>query len=224
VLRPPAALIPLLLLVLAAPAARGEPDIVDRPISWTREREALTVAYRRAHQDPAVDHSRIEPRVIVLHYTGGSSWKATWRYFDRTRLERGRAQLRKGGEVNVSAHFLVDRDGTIYRLLPETTMARHCIGLNHVAIGIENVGDGSRWPLTAAQVAANAALVRHLAGRHAITHLIGHSESNAMRRHPYWRERDPSYKNAKSDPGRAFLHKVRARLADLALEGPPGDN
>jgi len=27
--------------------------------------------------------------------------------------------------------------------MPETWMARHCIGLNHVAIGIENVGDGA---------------------------------------------------------------------------------
>lgn len=211
----------LLLLFAATSSARAEPEIVDRPISWSRERESLTVAYRRAHQDAAAADSSIEPRMIVLHYTGGSSWKATWRYFDRTRLERGREKLRKGGEVNVSAHFLVDRDGTIYRLLPETTMARHCIGLNHIAIGIENVGDGARWPLTAAQVEANAALVRHLTGRHAITHLIGHSESNAMRRHPYWRERDASYRNSKSDPGAAFLAKVRARVADLALEGPP---
>lgn len=211
----------LVAIVCAAGAARAEPDIRDRPISWTSEREALTVAYRRAHQDAAAADSRIEPRVIVLHYTGGSSWKATWRYFDRTRLEAGRAALRKGGEVNVSAHFLVDRDGTIYRLLPETTMARHCIGLNHVAIGIENVGDGARFPLTAAQVEADAALVRDLARRHRITHLIGHSESNDMRRHPYWLERDSSYRNSKSDPGKSFLAKVRARVADLALEGPP---
>ena len=39
-------------------------------------------------------------------------------------------------------------------------MARHCIGLNHVAIGIENVGDGEKLPLTPAQVQADAALVR----------------------------------------------------------------
>lgn len=220
-----ALLLLLLLVPLAGGAARAEsPAIIDRPIRWSPEREALTVAYRRAHQDPAAADSRIEPRVVVLHYTGGGSWKATWRYFDRARLERGRAALRRGGEVNVSAHFLVDRDGTIYRLLPETRMARHCIGLNHLAIGIENVGDGARWPLTAAQVEANAALVRDLARRYRITHLIGHSESVAMRRHPYWRERDPDYRNRKRDPGPAFLARVRARLGDLALAGPPGDN
>lgn len=42
--------------------------------------------------------------------------------------------------LNVSTQFLVDRDGTIFRLLPDTTFARHVIGLNHLAIGIENIG------------------------------------------------------------------------------------
>jgi N-acetyl-anhydromuramyl-L-alanine amidase AmpD len=211
------------LVVLLAPgsARADEPAIVDRPLHWTAEREALTVAYRRAHQDPAAADSTIDPHVIVLHFTGGHSLDASWRYFDHTRLDPGRRELRRGGELNVSAHFLVDRDGTIVRLMPETRMARHCIGLNHVAIGIENVGDGARWPLTAAQVAADAALVRYLAAHHAITHLIGHSESPGMRRHPYWRELDPRYKNSKPDPGRDFLRQVRARVADLELAGPP---
>ncbi len=202
-------------------AAGAGPAIVEAPITFDAERERLTVEYRRRHQDPDARDSTIEPRVIVLHYTGGGSARATRRYFDPARLERGRRALRRAGELNVSAHFVVDRDGTIYRLVPETRMARHCIGLNHVAIGVENVGDGARFPLTAAQVRANAELVRYLAGRHRITHLIGHQESNAMRRHAYWREREADYGNRKADPGAAFLRDVRARVADLALEGPP---
>lgn len=216
----------LLVAGLAGLAAQGraagaEPAIVDAPIRWGAERERLTVEYRRRHQDPDARDSTIEPRVVVLHYTGGNSARATRRYFDPARLEPGRKALRRAGELNVSAHFVVDRDGTIYRLVPETRMARHCIGLNHVAIGVENVGDGARFPLTAAQVRANAELVRHLAGRHRITHLIGHQESNAMRRHPYWREREADYGNRKADPGAGFLRDVRARVADLGLEGPP---
>src|SRR5580693_7225904 len=70
-------------------------------------------------------------------------FEATWTYFSHTRIEAARPELQREGELNVSAHFLVDRDGTIYRLMPETWMARHCIGLNRVAIGIENVGDGA---------------------------------------------------------------------------------
>jgi N-acetylmuramoyl-L-alanine amidase len=159
--------------------------------------------------------------LIVLHHTAGRSFENTWRYFDRTRLESGRAKLAAAGAVNVLAHFVVDRDGTIYRLAPETWMGRHTVGLNHVAIGVENVGGGKDRPLTAAQVAANAQLVRHLCARHAITHLIGHHESPFMEGHDYWRERDDSYRNRKPDPGKAFMAKVRAQLTDLELEGPP---
>jgi len=204
-----------------APAAAPEPAIVDRPISFDAERERLTVEYRRRHQDPSIRDSAIEPRMVVLHYTGGGSMRATWRYFDRTRIESGRRTLQGAGDLNVSAHFLVDRDGTIYRLMPETRMARHCIGLNHLAIGVENVGDGERYPLTEAQVRADAALVRHLAGRFRLTHLIGHHESNAMRRHAYWRERETGYGNSKSDPGPDFMRRVRALVRDLGLKGPP---
>lgn len=220
---PVAARYGLLWLIAGAPlTAQADPEIIDAPISFGREREQLTLEYRRRHQDPAADSIDIEPRVIVLHYTGGSSLRATRRYFDPPRIEGGRAALKKAGELNVSAHFLVDRDGRIYRLMPETRMARHCIGLNHVAIGIENVGDGKKHPLTDAQVRANAALVRHLAARFPITHLIGHQESNAMRRHEYWREREAGYGNRKADPGSEFLRRVRDRVADLRLQGPPG--
>ena len=205
----------------AAATAAQAPAIVDRPITFGPERQRLTIEYRRLHQDRDADSVEIEPRMVVLHYTGGGSADGTWRYFNRVTMEGGRARLARAGRVNVSSHFLVDRDGTIYRLMPETWMARHCIGLNHVAIGVENVGDGKRFPLTAAQIEANAALVRFLSTRHRITHLIGHQESRAMESHPYWLELDARYRNRKSDPGAAFMKKVRARLADLGLEGPP---
>jgi N-acetylmuramoyl-L-alanine amidase len=198
--------------------ARG-PAIVDRPIDFGERRKELTVEYRRIHQDPKASGVQITPRAIVLHYTAGGSVTGTWRYFNKIEMEGGRAQLARAGRVNVSSHFLVDRDGTIYRLMPETWMARHCIGLNHIAIGVENVGDAKRWPLTAAQVDANAALVRFLARRHPITHLIGHHEARSLEGTPLWLERDPNYRNRKSDPGAAFMMKVRAKVADLELGG-----
>jgi len=193
--------------------------IVDAPMRWTAERAELTLAYRRAHSDPAARDLAIEPRVIVLHYTGGGSATATRRYFDNVRIEASRPELARAGAVNVSAHFVVDRDGTIYRLQPEPQFARHCIGLNHVAIGVENVGDGKRWPLTDAQVAANAALVRDLARRFPITHLLGHHEVMAFRDHPYYVELDARYRNTKPDPGAAFMARVRADVAELQLAG-----
>jgi len=193
--------------------------IVEAPIAWSPEREQLTLEYRRRHSDPDATDLTIAPRVIVLHYTSGSSAKATRGYFDQPRIEKERAQLRRGGAVNVSAHFLVDRDGTIYRLQPETRYARHCIGLNHIAIGIENVGDEDQHPLTDAQVEADAALVRDLATRFPITHLFGHFEVMKLRTSPLFVEREPAYRNDKPDPGPRFLARVRERVADLHLAG-----
>jgi N-acetyl-anhydromuramyl-L-alanine amidase AmpD len=203
-----------------AAIARAAPVIVDTPMAWSAERERLTLVYRRQHSDPDAADLAIDPRVIVLHYTDGGSATATRHYFDQLRIEPARAALARAGAVNVSAHFVVDRDGTIYQLQPPTRFARHCIGMNHVAIGIENVGDEARFPLTEAQVAADAALVRALAGRYRITHLLGHHEVMTFREHPYYVERDASYRNDKPDPGRRFMALVRARVADLGLQGP----
>jgi N-acetyl-anhydromuramyl-L-alanine amidase AmpD len=203
----------------------GVPDstprlaIVDAPITWNDERARLTLEYRRRHSDPGAKDLTIEPHVIVLHYTDGDSAAATRAYFDNVRIEAGRKDLARAGAVNVSSHFLVDRDGTIYRLQPETRFARHCIGLNHIAIGIENVGDGDKHPLTDAQVAADAALVRDLAARYPITHLFGHYEVMKLRGTPLYVERDPGYHNEKPDPGARFMAAVRERVADLKLRG-----
>lgn len=194
--------------------------IVDAPMKWSVEREQLTLDYRRQHSDAAATNLDIAPKVIVLHYTGGNSAKGTRNYFDHTKIEASRKELAKAGLVNVSSHYVVDRDGTIYRLQPETRFARHCIGLNHIAIGIENVGDESRFPLTEGQVTANAALVRDLVARFSITHLVGHYEVMRMTKSQLYLELDPDYRNSKPDPGKAFMAKVRALVADLALAGP----
>jgi len=196
--------------------------IVSKPINFNQQRIQLTIAYRRAHQDPKSNDITIQPRMIILHWTGISSFESAWNYFNRIRAEAARPELAAAGEVNVSTHFLVDRDGTIYRLMPETWMARHCIGLNHVAISIENVGDGGSLPLTAAQVKADAALVRYLAGKYPITHLIGHMEYRRMEGTPVFLELDRNYRNTKPDPGADFMRKVRALVEDLKLQGPPG--
>lgn len=195
--------------------------IVSKPINFDQERIQLTIAYRRAHQDAKASDVIIQPKMIILHWTAVPSFQSSWNYFNRTRAEAARPDLAAAGEVNVSTHFLVDRDGTIYRLMPETWMARHCIGLNHVAISVENVGDGARFPLTPAQVSADAALVRYLAGKYPITHLIGHLEYRHMEGTPFFLELDPNYRNNKPDPGTDFMRQVREMVADLKLQGPP---
>ena len=169
------------------------------------------------------DPPRMSPRVVVLHWTAGSTLKSAWSTFSPARL-RGRPDIQAAGAVNVAAQFLVDRDGTGYQLLEPTLAARHTIGLNHLAVGIENVGDGARWPLTPEQAATNATIVRWLAACHPITHLIGHHEAQRMEGHPYFQEADKRYRTAKSDPGDAFVDEVwrLAGLPDLQrLHAPP---
>lgn len=211
----------LLLLIAHTAAAAPEPRIHDRLLPFDADRAELVLKYRRLHEDPRADSTEIRPRVIVLHHTATATLDATLRTFEARTVDRRRKALVREGLLNVSAHFVIDRDGTIYRLVPETRFARHCIGLNHLAIGIENVGGGPQHPLTEAQIEASARLVRWLAGRHEITHLIGHHEYRRMEGHRYFRERRAAYRTVKIDPGDEVMAAVRARLVDLALEGPP---
>ena len=205
--------------LLLAASLSADLAVVDRPLPWPDERTQLSVAYWDAHYGDAPPGAVIVPRVIVLHWTGGASLDSAWNTFAPTRAADARPDLAGHGDVNVSAHFLVDRDGTVFRLMPEDRMARHVIGLNHTAIGIENVGDGAGSPLTDAQVAADAALVRALAGRWPITHLIGHYEYRELEGTPLFAERDPRYRTGKADPGEDFMRRVRAEVADLGLAG-----
>jgi N-acetylmuramoyl-L-alanine amidase len=201
------------------------PALIEDLLPWTAEREALTVTYLRAHRtapltgDPDRD-TRMVPRAIVLHWTAGPTAASARATFAPARLA-GRADLADAGALNVGAHFLVDRDGAITRLAPDDRVLRHCIGLNHVAIGVENVGGGPGLPLTEAQVVANVALVRGLASRHPIEVLLGHLEYRRMEGSPLFEERDPAYRTAKPDPGAEFMARVRAGVADLGLGAPP---
>ena len=213
--------IALLLALVSTVAAAQELKILDKPIHYDQDRVALTLEYRKQHQGGDPKDVKIDPKVIVLHYTAIDSFDQTWTYFDRVRIESERKQVAANGALNVSSQFVVDRDGTVYRLMPEDWFARHCIGLNQVAIGVENVGSG-KSPLTDAQVTADAALVRYLKQKYpGIQYLIGHSEYRRMEKTPLWKESNPDYRTPKSDPGEEFMQKVREQVANLKLGGPP---
>jgi hypothetical protein len=203
------------------------PLVVERHLPDDARRCELTLDYLRTHHPAVAGGSasascEMEPHLIVLHWTGSTSLDAAWDTFAPAALG-DRPELAGAGAVNVAAQFLVDRDGTIVRVLPETRVARHTIGLNHLAVGIENVGGTPDSPLTPAQVEANAALVRSLVAKHPISHLIGHYEYRRMEAHPYFQELDPTYRTIKMDPGPEFIAAVRTAVEDLGLEGPPAD-
>ena len=135
------------------------PKIIDRPISFDEQRIELTLEYLASHYGLTQIKPTILPRMVVVHWTVIPTMEATFNTFNPSTLPNARADIQSASSLNVSSQFLVDTDGTIYRLMPETTMARHVIGLNHCAIGIENVGPGADGKLTLAQLEANVMLV-----------------------------------------------------------------
>ena len=192
--------------------------IVEKPISYSEERKKLSVEYLQNRHGLNLKKPIITPKIIVLHFTDGGTIKSVFNYFNNTTIEAGRSYNKKQSNLNVSSHYLIDRDGTIYHLLADTLFARHTIGLNYCAIGVENIGSVSN-PLTEKQVAANIALIKYLTKRYPIEYVIGHSEYGKFRKTPLWKETDPSYFTGKADPGESFLKQVREGIKNLKVKG-----
>jgi N-acetylmuramoyl-L-alanine amidase len=127
--------------------------------------------------------------MVVLHYTGMPSAEAALK-----RLTDPQAK--------VSAHYVIDEDGTIYRMVPEDKRAWHAgvafwrgvRDVNARSIGIELVNPGHEFgyrefpPL---QIDALLGLLTDIAGRHEIMpgNYVGHSDIAPLR---------------KEDPGELF--------------------
>ena len=190
------------------------PEIIERPIVFSQQRVQLTEQYRREHYGEEKAGITITPRAVVMHWTGVPTLAASVAKFDGATLATTRPKLSQHSKLNVSTHFMIDRDGAIYRLMPETWMARHTIGLNHAAIGIENVGGSQgKDDLTAAQVRSNARLIRYLARRYrSIDWLLGHHQYQKLESSALWKEKDTDYRTHKQDPGDAFVSKVAQLL------------
>jgi len=193
--------------------------ILEKPINWDQEREALSIKYLKDRHGLDKEHATIDPQMIVVHWTAIDNIEVTYDVFYPSTLG-GRADLTSASNLNVSSQFLIDRDGTIFRLLPDTKFARHTIGLNYLAIGIENVG-GTEFPLTKEQLKANEELIRYLKRKYPIDYVIGHHEYQLFQDTDLWKEEDPDYRTQKTDPGDTFMNKLRQNLKDLDLKPIP---
>jgi beta-N-acetylhexosaminidase len=166
-------------LALAVP----QPAIVWRPIPFGAKRKAETAAYAKRHYGIDDYHLR-HPHVIVEHYTVTATFQQAFNTFAPDVPDSELHEL-----PGTCAHFVVDRDGTIYQLVRLSLMCRHTVGLNYTAIGIEHVGSSDAQILhDTRQLAASLKLTRWLRCRYgiAIKNVIGHSESLSS---PYHRER-----------------------------------
>jgi N-acetylmuramoyl-L-alanine amidase len=129
------------------------------------------------------------PDMIVMHYTG---------------MKTGREALDRlcDPSAKVSAHYVIEEDGTVYHLVPEDQRAWHAgvsswageTDINGCSIGIELVNPGHEFGYRAfpeAQMQALERLAGEVAARHAIApgRVVGHSDVAPLR---------------KQDPGELF--------------------
>jgi len=205
-------------------ACSSTKTIVEHPITFNEERKLLTLEYLQNRYGLEQGSPEIEPKMIVLHWTVIPTFKESFEAFDPVTLPNWRPDIKNVSGLNVSSQFMVDRDGTIYQLLPETTMARHVIGLNHCAIGVENVGGSEDLPLTKEQLKSNIWLVKYLKDKYDIDYLIGHYEYTLFENHPLWLEKDEGYRTVKTDPGSEFMNNVRSAVKNLNFKELPKTN
>ena len=208
----------ILALLQSCSASR---KIVDKPIVFNEERNQLTIQYLKDRYGLEQDSPNIVPKMIVLHWTAIPTLEGSYDAFYNEKIPSWREVVSMASGLNVSSHFLVDQDGTIYSLMPETTMGRHVIGLNHCAIGVENVGGTKDTPLTKAQLKSNIWLVKYLAKKYNIEYVIGHHEYTLFENHELWLEKDEDYRTKKTDPGDAFMAKVRKATNNFEFKPLP---
>ena len=184
----------------------SSPNIVEKFLPWSENRENLTREYAELHYGMSI--TSIEPQVVVVHWTAGDTWEsAYYTFYDDTRGD---------GTVNVSSQFIVDRDGTIYQLMPDNKLARHAIGYNWCAIGIENVGGTNNVEnLTYEQLKANIDLIRYLRNKYpAIKYIFGHYQQVIARESGLYIEHVKGYSSVKPDPGSTFMKALQDNLQD----------
>jgi len=196
-------------------------EIIDKPIIFDETRTQLTLDYLSDRYGLEQELPIIVPKMIVLHWTAIPTFEGSFDAFERPILPYWRPDIKSVSGLNVSSQFMIDQDGSIYRLMPETNMARHVIGLNHCAIGVENVGGTADRPLTEAQLKANIRLVKYLTEKYKIEYLIGHYEYPYFEGHPLWLEKDDGYRTQKTDPGGDFMQKVRDATKNLNFKPVP---
>ena len=157
-------------------------------------------------EQPSPNHNmrKLPVSMVVLHYTGMESAAAA--------LER-----MCDPEAEVSAHYMIDEDGTVCRLVSEERRAWHAgrsywrgiTDVNSASIGIELVNPGHEFgyrPFTDVQMEALLPLLADIMRRHDIprANVVGHSDIAPAR---------------KQDPGELFDWEALA-VCRLALPTP----
>lgn len=102
--------------------------------------------------------------------------------------------LKEYRQINVAPHYIIDRSGTIYQLVPDCEVAYHAgksrlpdgtKDVNRVSIGIEVINTENS-SLTEEQYGSLASLVRCLEEKYPVKYLLGHSDIAPGRKMDPW--------------------------------------
>src|SRR6187551_1773559 len=184
----------------SAPATAGVP----RRLELRRVMCATSEMHFIERPSPNFDERALPISMIILHYTGMPD-------------AQGALDRLTSPDAKVSAHYLVDEDGTVYSLVDESKRAWHAgksrwrgvADVNSASVGIEIVNPGHEFgyrPFPDEQIASLIPLVASIKERHGISrgNVVGHSDVAPAR---------------KEDPGELFPWHALARLR-LALPRP----
>jgi len=197
-------------------------QILKKPIVFDDIREEYTLQYLRNQYGLIQQDPLIQPQMIVVHWTTLNDLESAFQVLKnplRPRFRNDDDAL--PNQLNGSAHYLIDRDGTVYNLMSDSLMALHVVGLNYCSIGIKNVGNQNQ-PLTSAQLSANTQLIELLCKKYPeIEYLIANSEYPQFQNHPLWKNFQKLPIEERQDPGEEFMKDLRDNLSKLPLKGPP---
>ena len=158
----------------------------------------------RQAPSPNWDERALPVSMVVLHYTG---------------MRTGAEALERMCDpaAKVSAHYMIEEDGTVIQLVDEDKRAWHAgrsywrgvTDVNSASVGIELVNPGHEWgyrPFPREQMEALVPLLADIVQRHDVprANVVGHSDIAPAR---------------KDDPGELFDWPLLARMR-LALPVP----
>ncbi len=165
----------------------------------------------REAPSPNWDERELPVTMVVLHYTGMPD-------------AAGALERMCDAQAKVSAHYMIDEDGTVTQMVPEEKRAWHAgrsywrgtTDVNSASVGIELVNPGHEWgyrPFPDAQMEALLPLLHMIVKRYKMpfANIVGHSDVAPAR---------------KEDPGELFdwdllaAHKLALPRPKVTMPSP----
>ena len=91
----------------------------NKPVVFDKERKQLSIEYLKVRHGIVQDSATIVPKMIVLHWTAIPTLEQSFDVMNPAVLPGARKGIAGASSLNVAAQFLVDRDGMIFRQLPD---------------------------------------------------------------------------------------------------------